>query len=66
MSKSTTIHIRRKAPKDAPLYCGGARCNDQTKLKSVGPQQADKGNCQRCQRAKGAADRDRAAATATD
>ena len=51
------VHIRKKPAKDSALYCGGGRCNDQTALASVGPAQADRATCERCEKAKKAAER---------
>lgn len=52
------IHIRKKPAKDAALFCGGGRCNDQTALASVGPAQSEKATCERCHKAKNAAEED--------
>ena len=49
-------HIREKQAKTSVLWCGGGRCKDQTKLKSVAPIAAAKGDCQRCIKAKKAAE----------
>lgn len=48
------LHVREKAPKGSPIWCGGGRCNDPNALASVSPQKAKndkyKGYCKRCVR----------------